>query len=413
MKSFPPVSTPLKARHAASAFGAIGLYLLFLVPSICAQSVPGFQAPEKPNSTAEVSVQIKAARGEAPLGRLYSHLKVEQSKIERLPVLTAREKRKELSDKILRIGVVRSLGRPLNPLADGKLYRVVEGDVRMMGVVSEGALYARVHFTEMSLPAGARVFVYSMKNPDNFYGPYEGHGQSEDGTFWTPPMEGDGVVIEYITPNSTANPEKAPFTVLEISHIFKDIQDTEVAGLCNLEVPAEWATVAKSVGRVQFVSGIFEGLCTGTLLNDEVPGGEIPYFLSANHCISTQTEAQSARVHWFYDSGDDPPPGTPFTDGANLLVTGTASDFTFLRLTGSVPGGLFFSGWSANPVPLSTSVTGIHHPDGSHKRISFGSTNSTCAGGLPGPCANFTHVGWSSGTTEPGSSGSGLWTGRR
>ncbi len=98
--------------------------------------------------------------------------------------------------------------------------------MRMMGVVSEGALYTRVHFTGMSLPAGARVFVYSMKNPDDFYGPYEGHGHSEDGTFWTPPMEGDGVVIEYITPNSTANPEAVPFRVLDISHIFKRISDT-------------------------------------------------------------------------------------------------------------------------------------------------------------------------------------------
>ena len=158
------------------------------------------------------------------------------------------------------------------------------------------------------------------------------------------------------------------------------------------------------------LAGVGEALCTGTLLNDQA-SDQTPYLLTANHCFSTQTEAQSLRVYWNYNTGDDPPAGTPFTDGANLLATGTASDFTFVRLTGSLPGGLFFSGWDANPVPLSTSVTGIHHPDGSHKRISFGTTNSTCLGGLPGPCANFTHVGWSSGTTEPGSSGSGLWTG--
>ena len=202
MSYFPQVSVVHSARYVLSALGVIGLSLLLLAPSICAQAVPGFQAPEKPKSTPEVSVQAKAARGEAPLSKLYSHLRVDPSKIERLPALTAREMRKELSEKILRIGVVRSLDRPLNPLTDGPLYRIVEGDVRVMGVVSEGALYTRVHFTGMSLPAGARVFVYSMKNPDDFYGPYEGHGHSEDGTFWTPPMEGEGVVIEYFTPNS-------------------------------------------------------------------------------------------------------------------------------------------------------------------------------------------------------------------
>ncbi len=88
------------ARYVTSTLAVFGLYLLLLAPSIYAQAVPGFQAPEKLKSTEDVSVQVKAARGEAPLGRLYSHLKVDQSKIERLPVLTAREKRKELSDRI-------------------------------------------------------------------------------------------------------------------------------------------------------------------------------------------------------------------------------------------------------------------------------------------------------------------------
>jgi len=404
-----PTSTPRVLRHLAGVSGLIVLHLLLMLPSIYGQSVPGFNAPEKPKSTAEVSVQVKAARGEAPLSNLYAHLKVDASKIKHLPALAAREKQKEPSEKILRIGVVRTLDGPLSPLTDGSLYRIAEGNVRVMGIVSEGALYTRVHFTEMSLPAGARVFVYSMKNPDDFYGPYEGHGAAEDGTFWTPPMAGDGVVIEYFTPNGT-RATGTPFKVSAISHVFKDVSQTDAAGLCNLEVTAEWANVAKSVGMLDFVTGGFEAECTGTLLNDQA-SDQIPYLLTANHCISTQTEAQSLRVYWNYNSGDDPPGGTPFTDGSNLLATGTGSDFTFVRLTGSLPGGLFFSGWDPNPVPLSTSVTGIHHPEGSHKRISFGSTNSNCLGGLPGPCANFTHVGWNSGVTEPGSSGSGIWTG--
>jgi hypothetical protein len=76
-----------------------------------------------------------------------------------------------------------------------------------------------------------------------------------------------------------------------------------------------------------------------------------------------------------------------------------------------LPGGLFFAGWDANTVSLDTPVTGIHHPDGSHKRISFGAVNFNCPGGLPGPCSNFAGVSWRSGTTEPGSSGSGIWIG--
>jgi hypothetical protein len=392
--------------------GVLGFCLLLLAPVVHAQSVRGLQAPEKTAATIEPPVQVKAARGEAPLSRLYDYLKVEPAKIKQLPALSEREKRTDLSEKILRIGVVRPFDRALNPLSDGPLYRLSDGnagDVRVLGIVSTGALYTRVHFSGMSLPPGARVFVYSLKNPDDFYGPYEGRGLSPDGTFWTPPMKGDAIAVEYFTPPG-ANIAFTPFTVDEISHNFKDIFATDDAGACNLEVTAPWANLAKSVGALEFVTGGGVGLCTGTLLNDQA-SDQTPYLLTANHCFSSQTEAQSLRVYWNYNTGADPPPGTPFTDGATLLATGTSSDFTFVRLTGSLPGGLFFSGWDAATTPVSTSVTGIHHPAGSHKRISFGTTNSNCLGGLPGPCSNFTHVGWSSGVTEGGSSGSGIWKG--
>ena len=248
----PHVSAPRRLRFIPRT-AALPL-LMLLAASVQAQSAPGFNSPEKPKPTTEVSVQVKAARGEAPLGRLYSQLKVEPAKVERLPALTAREKQKESSEKLLRIGVVRPLDRRLSPLPDGSFYKIAEGNVRVMGIVSEGALYTRVHFTGMSLPDGARVFVYSMKNPDDFYGPYEGHGAAEDGTFWTPPLEGEGVVVEYFTPNSVTKKSGTPFKVSDISHIYKDVRATDAAGACNLEVVAEWANVAKSVGFVSSAS---------------------------------------------------------------------------------------------------------------------------------------------------------------
>ena len=46
-------------------------------------------------------------------------------------------------------------------------------------------------------------------------------------------------------------------------------------------------------------------------------------------------------------------------------------------------------------------MAGIHHPDGAYKRISFGNFQYYSG--------NFTYVRWSSGVTEPGSSGSPLF----
>ena len=370
------------------------------------QSLPGYQAPLKPK-TAELSIAEKIARGQAPLRKLYDHLRPDAAKSKRLPPLSAREKRLR-SDKLLQIGVVRTLPFPLDPVTDSAEYSIAEGDVEVASVVSEGARYVRLQFKNFSLPAGARVFVYSAANPDFFFGPYEGRGPWNDGTFWTPALPGDQVVIEYTSPAGTEN-DHAPFEISELGHIYKEQLPNDPAGACNLEVPSEWANVAKSVGMLQFIKNDFVALCTGTLLNDSDTTQD-HHVLTANHCIQGQSEAQSVTVYWNYTTGDTPG-GTPTTNGANLLVTSVGTDFTLLRLTGALPSGLFFSGWDASPVGSGTSVTGIHHPEGSHKRISFGATNSDCDSQLPGPCTNFTGVTWSQGTTEGGSSGSGIWTG--
>jgi hypothetical protein len=389
-----------------SPFALIAFFLLSAAHTAFGQSAPGYQAPRKLPVKEESSL-TKAARGQAPLARVYTHLKPDASRIKHLPALSQRLKRSK-SEKLLQVGVVRTLSSALNPLTDSAIYSIAEGDVRVAAVRSEGARYMRVLFKDFSLPAGARVFVYSKSDTDAYAGPYEGRGLWNDGTFWTPALRGDQLIIEYLSP-AGEQPKDAPFKVSEIAHIYKDQFTPDAAGACNLEVTSPWANAAKSVGMLQFVTGGLVALCTGTLLNDSNTNID-HHVLTANHCISSQSEAQSAQIYWNYNSGDDPPGGTPSSFGANLMVTGTASDFTLLRFGAVIPG-LFYSGWDANPVGSSTSVTGIHHPQGSHKRISFGATNSNCPAGLPGPCANFSGVTWSQGVTEPGSSGSAIWTG--
>lgn len=205
MLSSPRLFVPRRRKSLVTrSLGFLTLLLVFASGAQAQQpAIPGFQSPvgKTPSARQEVPIEVRAARGEAPLNRLYDYVKVEQSKIRRLSALDPRQLEEAKPDKKLRIGVVRAFSRPVRVSSDSTLYSVAEGDVRVMGIVSEGALYTRVHFTNMSLPAGARVFVYSLKNAEEFYGPFEGRGPSGDGTFWTPPMEGDAVAIEYFTPN--------------------------------------------------------------------------------------------------------------------------------------------------------------------------------------------------------------------
>ena len=251
----------------ASLFARLSVAVVCLFSSIAltnAQSLPGHQAPNKPKP-AEASLATKAARRQAPLANLYGHLRADTTKVKRLPPLKSADKAKKFEKKnLVQVGLVRELPDPLNPLTDSATYAVIEGEVRVAAIVSEGARRMRVQFKDFSLPPGARVFVYSAGDPNHYAGPYEGRGPWGDGTFWTPSLPGDQIVIEYAAPpGMTTGP---PFKIGEVSHLYKDIfSEADAAGFCNLEVPAEWANVAKSVGLLDFVTEGQEALCTGTL----------------------------------------------------------------------------------------------------------------------------------------------------
>lgn len=161
-----------------------------------------------------------------PPSRTYPFIEVDESNTYRLPQLSDLPAAgpQQPQTKQLRIGAIRPLTMPLNPLTFGKCFDLSEaGYDRIMAIISEGARQVRVHFAEVALPPEAKLFVYSMKNPSEIYGPYEGKGPSGDGAFWTPPVEGEAAVIEFYVPPSASGQEKghAAFKVTKISHVHR------------------------------------------------------------------------------------------------------------------------------------------------------------------------------------------------
>ena len=261
----------------------------------------------------------RVSRGELPFSRVYDFIKVDAQALHRLPPLDESEQRQEPGPEMkLKVGAVRLFQTPLEILSGGTPYNISEGEVRVLGVISEGALFTRVHFDKAALPKGARLFVSSMSDPDEVYGPYEGRGPTKGGDFWTPPLKGEGVVIEYFSPVAANDDTGEPFRVVGVGHIFTDASadPKSAAGSCNLEVPTDYAKAATAVGQLQFTLPNGDFICTGTLLNT-LSNSFIPYLITANHCFSTQSAAQSLRVYWNYTTGDSPA-GNAFTDGANL-----------------------------------------------------------------------------------------------
>ena len=256
---------------------------------------------------------------------------------------------------------------------------------------------------------------------------------SEDALiYWSPVIQGESLGLEVSLPPGTTI-DQLGFRITGVSHLTLDPAKNEPQSLipkaaesCNLDSRcyANWSPITNAVARITFVSGGYSYLCTGTLLND-TSSSNTPYFLTANHCISTQTVASTLSSYWFYyssscNSGRVFNGMTQVSGGASLLYNSSTTDASFLRLSGSLPSGVWFSGWTTSIPGIGISSTGLHNPTGDLQKISFWLTDEyeTCqaAGSGTFTCspsnqssATFINVAQISGTTEGGSSGSGVF----
>lgn len=258
-----------------------------------------------------------------------------------------------------------------------------------------------------------------------------GDSSDEARTYWSPDLSGDEVTMEIELP-AGASTESVQISVPRISHVFTQLPEKDAfvpmvgqSAWCHLDVSCDPAYDAesRSVARMRYVSSGNSYVCTGTLLNNKASDG-IPYFLSAYHCISTQTVASTLTTDWFYrssacNSGALSPAARTLTSGAALLYGASATDTSFMRLNSAPPPGVVFAGWSAVPPGLGMAVLGLHNPAGDLQKYSTGSTvafysctsaspSFTCSASTP-EAADHLDVRLTAGTLEGGSSGSGLF----
>ncbi len=295
-------------------------------------------------------------------------------------------------------------------------------------IVSPGAKSLDFEFSRFQLPASARMWI-SSADGSMTRGPFTAADMNPQGGFFSPYVTGDDAIITISVPK--AQRRQVDVRLGSASHAYRGLFESREfaakSGSCNVDVacPAGdgWQDPIDSVGQYTFRQGGSTYVCTGSLIANTA-GTTTPYFLTANHCVSTETVADSLVVYWNYQSSTCRTPGssssgtslsktiaTHSQSGAALVATNSASDFALLRLDANVPtdSGPYFSGWDARDVAPS-GAAGIHHPAGHEKRISIENDALSVSG--YGGSSGTTHLrvwDWDQGTTEGGSSGSGLW----
>lgn len=371
-----------------------------------AQSLPGAAYQSAP--------QDRAAAAAAPA---IVNLRLPAASEVRLGQLSEAEQATRQRGHARNTGVVRTL----TGAGQQTMHWAALSDGRMSGrlsIESAGARTIRLHFTGFDAAQG-QVWVRDEAGT-GIAGPYSGRGPYGDGEFWSQPLAASRVYVDWAGPAA----DSPQFQIDRMSHAWMDGSTAADPERCQLDVACypEIANEEKAVANIEFVGddgGLY--LCSGALINTK-RSSFAPLFLTANHCVSTETEARSVVSFWSYEKlkcGDPPPDMSKATQiaGAHLATTqnAIAGDFSLLKLT-SAPSGAYQLGWSATDPPVGDKVIGIHHPGGpptNYKRVTFGTRDydrigAIYIGDLMVPEENFLQVNETEGRTEPGSSGSPL-----
>jgi hypothetical protein len=166
---------------------------------------------------------------------------------------------------------------------------------------------------------------------------------------------------------------------------------------------------------MQFVKKPYLYICSGGLINNTA-NDRTPYFLTANHCISSDRVAATLEAYFRWSIGCyatcptqwADPVGVPRTLGASVVATNRTGDFTLLLLGQPAPTGTELLGWSSQPVAFTdgAGLYRISHPSGAPQAYSEHRVDTSA-----GTCTSWPRGSWIYsrdvvGATEGGSSGS-------
>ena len=163
----------------------------------------------------------------------------------------------------------------------------------------------RVHFTEFNIPSGVQVYITNEEDPDGSYGPLAPAADTKE-DYWAPTCFGKRIIISVESdPGTDIN--GLHLTIDKIAHLYKGFDALsweKAADSCNLDVscyPA-WADVARGVAGIGTIGNSGVLWCTGTLLADTDLSTQIPYFLTAHHCVGGQSKASTLEIYWLYQT---------------------------------------------------------------------------------------------------------------
>lgn len=280
----------------------------------------------------------------------------------------------------------------------------------------ENALGLGVEFSNFYLPRGSKLFVYN-EDKSILLGAFTSNNNQVDNRFFIQPISGTKLILEYN--QSSGGNDNPQLVINRISKIYRPLfGDNQTAQqkssdcyenvhcVSNLEVE-------RSVMKWLFYDEKDESyyICSCALINQDVLANDLkPYVITANHC-GKNADLSTAVFYFNYQNSTC---SSTNANQYNYTMTGGTKrakraifDMFFLELYSFPPPdyNVHLAGWDrSDRGDLKDDVMGIHHPEGTNKKISQGSFKANTN-------PNFWRVEWdiNNAPTAGGSSGSPLF----
>lgn len=342
----------------------------------------------------------------------------------------------------LRVGLVKPVGVRFSFRSLDSVERTPEGGMVWTAVVeSPGATALRLHFRGFSLPGNAALYIYGLNG--EAFGPYTGTGPGNSGEFWSHTITGPVTYVQlrHFGEISRNDLRSISFTIEGAGYLsdkflipfLQNIEKTpeEISGVrehcpenepCVEDASCYSGTAINdakhAAAYMQWISGVWIYMCSGGLIADKDSTSQIPYFLTANHCVSKAKDAKNLECYFQYWTASchgvcyDPVGVCPRTLGADIVQGSRSGDHTLLQLWEDPPAGSVFLGWTNQPVAFAdgTQLFRISHPSGMPQAYSQHVVDSQYIECSSLAIGEFIYSQDIVGATEGGSSGSPVMT---
>ena len=296
------------------------------------------------------------------------------------------------------------------------------GNIWRYEVSSDNAKSIKLIFNKFVIPPKAKLFVYDG-NYSVVFGAFTSANVNADSSFAIADFPGNNIIVEYYEPfdaefSGVLHVDKISQSYRNLGELISSEEEGSTDYIdVNCSEGINWQLEKHAVCKFTFIEDMESFLCSGALINN-VNNDGTPYFLTANHCVSSSTVAKSVTAYFNYETKGCGMTAKSYKtlSGASLLTTGENSDFTLLKLTSTPPANYqpYYAGWDLTT--SSSSTVGIHHPEGIIKKISLDNDPPVNYGETIGwenrsysPANTHWEVYFDKGMTAGGSSGSPLF----